>query len=115
MIRERQIVLFRFPQTDQASGKLRPALVLRKLPGPYDDWLICMVSTQLSQRIDGLDELIGPEDQDFKDSGLKAPSLFRISRIAVVEKSILIGVIGEISTDRLSRIKTSLSDWIKNI
>ncbi len=114
MIREGQIVLFRFPQTDQASGKLRPALVLRKLPGPYNDWLICMVSTQLSQRIDGLDELIGSEDQDFKDSGLKAPSLFRISRIAVVEKSILLGVIGEISTDRLSRIKTSLSDWIKN-
>lgn len=114
MIQEGQIVLFRFPRTNQSSGKLRPALVLRKLPGPYDDWLISMVSTQLSQQIDGLDELIRPEDQDFKDSGLKVQSLFRISRLAVVEKSILLGAIGEISTDRLSRIKTSLSDWIKS-
>ena len=35
MIREGQVVLFRFPQTDQVSGKLRPALVLRRLPGPH--------------------------------------------------------------------------------
>lgn len=42
MIFEGQIVLFRFPQTDQTEGKLRPALVLRRLPGKFDDWLICM-------------------------------------------------------------------------
>jgi mRNA interferase MazF len=113
VIREGKIVLFRFPQTDQSSGKLRPALVLRKLLGPHDDWLICMVSTQLSHRIDGLDEVIGPQDRDFKDSGLKSPSLFRTSRLAVVERSTFLGVVGEISTDRLSRIKKSLSDWIK--
>jgi mRNA interferase MazF len=38
VIQEGQIVLFRFPLTDQIPGKLRPALVLRKLPGTYDDW-----------------------------------------------------------------------------
>ena len=114
MTEEGSIVLFRFPQTDQSRGKLRPALALRKLPGLYDDWLICMVSTQLTQQIDGLDEQISEDDQDFKASGLKAPSLFRTSRIAVVDESILLGVIGSISNDRLSRIKTSLSDWIKS-
>ena len=113
MIREGQIVLFRFPQTDYANGKLRPALVLRKLPGPYNDWLICMISTNLLQQIDGLDELIKTDDQDFNDSGLKATSLFRVTRLAVVDKSVLIGIIGEVSTERLSRIKTALSDWIK--
>ena len=40
MIQEGGIVLFRFPQTDQLPGKLRPALVLRQLPGPHNDWLI---------------------------------------------------------------------------
>ena len=40
MILEGQIVLFRFPQTDQKDGKIRPALILRKLPGKFDDWLI---------------------------------------------------------------------------
>jgi mRNA interferase MazF len=37
MIDEGQIVLFKFPQTDQKIGKLRPALVLRRLPGQFDD------------------------------------------------------------------------------
>jgi hypothetical protein len=32
MIREGQIVLFKFPQTDLPPGKLRLALVLRKVP-----------------------------------------------------------------------------------
>ncbi len=86
--------MFRFPQTNQSRGKLRPALVLRKLPGLYDDWLICMVSSQLTQHIDALDEHIKEDDQDFKDSGLKTESLFRVSRIAVVEESIFLGVIG---------------------
>jgi mRNA interferase MazF len=113
MIREGKIVLFRFPQTDQSRGKLRPALVIRKLPGQYDDWLICMISTQVSQQIQDLDDFIRPEDGDFKDSGLKALSLFRVSRLAVVEKSILLGILGEISDDRLIRIKSSLSNWIK--
>ena len=51
MISEGQIVLFRFPQTNQQAGKLRPALVVRKLPGRYEDWLISMVSSQLNQDI----------------------------------------------------------------
>jgi hypothetical protein len=37
VIREGQVVLFRFPQTDQSPAKLRPALVLRRLRGPFDD------------------------------------------------------------------------------
>ena len=40
MVKEGHVVLFRFPQTDLKEGKLRPALVIKKLPGEYDDWLI---------------------------------------------------------------------------
>jgi len=58
MITEGQIVLFRFPQTDQQIGKLRPALIIRKLPGHYNDWLISMISTQLDKEISGFDEII---------------------------------------------------------
>jgi mRNA interferase MazF len=58
MIRERQVVLFRFPKTNQAKGKLRPALVVRKVPGPYDDWLISMISSQVSQEVADFDEIM---------------------------------------------------------
>lgn len=113
MIREGQIVLFRFPQADQTPGKLRPALVLRKLPGPYDDWLICMISTQLSQQISDFDEVINEKATDYQKSGLKTSSVIRISRLAVVNKNILLGAIGIIGTERLNIIKNRISDWIR--
>lgn len=53
-----QVVLFKFPQTDLTQGKPRPALLIGKLPGQYDDWLICMISTQLRHYIQGFDEII---------------------------------------------------------
>ena len=112
MIREGQVVLFRFPHADQREGKLRPALVIRQLPGAYEDWLICMISSQLSQEVSSFDEIITDEDADFSSSGLKLASVIRISRLAVVNKTILIGTIGEISTERLTRIKNRLSDWL---
>ena len=112
MIRERQIVLFRFPQTNQTTGKLRPALLIRKVPGQHDDWLICMISSQLSMEVEDFDETISENDDDFISSGLKQTSLIRIARLAVVEKNILLGSIGEISEGRLNRIRNKLSDWL---
>jgi len=112
MVRERQVVLFRFPQTNQSVGKLRPALVIRDVPGPHEDWLICMISSQLSQEVAGFDEIISEKDDDFISSGLKQASLIRVTHLAVVEKAILLGAIGEISSVRLNRIKNRLSDWM---
>ena len=115
MISEGQITLFKFPQTDQQAGKLRPALVLRKMSGRYDDWLICMISSQLHQKIQELDEVITTKDSDFIRSGLKLPSVIRVSRLAVVEEDILLGKLGQISHDRLSRLKQNLARWISGV
>jgi len=112
VIREGLVVLFRFPQTNQAEGKLRPALVLRKLPGSYHDWLICMISLQLSQEVPAFDDILNYQDSDFVSSGLKAPSVIRISRLAVVAKNMLLGAIGEIDSQRLTRIRGRLSHWL---
>jgi len=109
MITEGQIILFKFPQTNQIEGKLRPALVLRQLPGKYNDWLICMISSQLDKKIPDFDEVITPEDSDFRKSGLKLSSIIRICRIAVVNSDILLGKLGEIDKARLLSIKQKLS------
>lgn len=105
-----QIVLFRFPRSDLSAGKLRPALLLCEVPGPYDDWLICMVSSQVRQHIEGLGEIIAKDDADFAASGLKVTSVIRAGRLAVVESRVLQGAIGAISAERLRRIRSSASD-----
>ena len=112
MIAEGQVVLFKFPQTDQVPGKLRPALVIRELPGSYGDWLICMVSSQLTQQIPDFDEVIKEEDPDFGRSGLKTSSVVRVGRLAVVNGKFLLGSIGDIAPVRLMSIRKNLSGWI---
>jgi mRNA interferase MazF len=107
-----QIVLFRFPQTDLEEGKLRPALLLGRLPGEYDDWLICMISSQVRHYIPGFDEIVQEDDPDFAESGLKASSVIRIGRLAVVEEEILLGAMGQIALERLERIKRRLAEWL---
>jgi len=112
MKRSGQVVLFRFPQTDLDTGKLRPALLLGKLPGEYDDWLICMVSSQIHHAAPEFDEVIREGDSDFSSSGLKAASVIRVGRLAVVEGRVLPGAIGQIAPERLERIKRHLADWL---
>jgi mRNA interferase MazF len=107
-----QVVIFRFPQTDLEEGNLRPALLLGKLPGNYDDWLICMISSQTHQYVEGFDEIVQEGDKDFGESGLKVTSVIRIGRLAVVSGEILLGAIGQVSKERLDRVKKHLSDWL---
>ena len=107
-----QVIVFRFPQTDLEEGKLRPALLLGKLPGEYDDWLICMISSQTRQYVTEFDEIVQDTDKDFTESGLKVTSVIRVGRLAVVSGEILLGAIGQISSERLSRVKKHLSDWL---
>lgn len=71
-----------------------------------------MISLQLSKEVAGFDEIISEKDDDFISSGLRQASLIRIARLAVVEKAILLGAIGEISPVRLNRIKNRLSGWL---
>ena len=104
-----QIVLFRFPRADLSEGKLRPALLLSEVPGPYEDWLICMIFSQVHQRIDGFDELIEEGDEDFARSGLKVTRVIRIGRLAVVEGGMLEGRMGTIKPERMTRIREAVS------
>lgn len=106
------IVLFRFLQTDLADDKLRPALLLGKLPGEYDDWLTCMISSQTRHYLPNFDEIVQEGDSDFAQSGLKLESVIRVGRLAVIEGESLLGEVGKISNERLKRVKSHLADWI---
>ena len=107
-----QIVLFRFPQADLTEGKLRPALLLGRLPGEYGDWLICMISSQVRHAITDFDEVVREGDADFAESGLKTSSVIRVGRLAVVSEEMLLGAIGHIASDRLQRVRSRLSEWL---
>lgn len=115
MKRPGQIALLEFPQTDLSGGKRRPVLLLSQPPGPHDDWWVCMLSTQLDQAGPDFDEVVRPGDADFATSGLRRERVIRIARVAVVAARPLIGALGAISVDRLTRIRSKLADWLNAI
>ncbi|MGQ9684618.1 MAG: type II toxin-antitoxin system PemK/MazF family toxin [Anaerolineae bacterium] len=112
MRRTGQVVLYHFPQADLAQGKLRPALLLGRLPGQFDDWLICMISSQTRNWVEGFDEIVRPDDPDFTASGLKVTSVIRVGRLAVVDGGMLLGAVGEINRQRLRRVTQHLAEWL---
>ena len=63
-MKEGDIVLASFPQAD-GRMKNRPALVLREIP-PFNDLLVCGISTQLRHCVGGFDETISAGDSDFQ-------------------------------------------------
>lgn len=71
-----------------------------------------MVSSQVQQAEAGLDEILTPADSDFANTGLKVPSVLRLSRLAVLDGALLLGSIGEISEGRLLKERQRLAEWV---
>jgi mRNA interferase MazF len=99
---EGDIALASLPQAD-GLVKPRPVVLLRKMP-PFGDWLVCGISTQLRQRVEGLDGLIEPSEPDFAKSGLKAASVIRLGFLTTLPARRFHGVVGSISHERHQRL-----------
>jgi mRNA interferase MazF len=106
------VVLLHFPQADLAAGKLRPALVVAIAPGRHSDVLLSLITSRAYQQIPDFDEEIEPTAKDFASSGLKSRSVIRLARLVSVEEAVINARLGEISPERLRRIKKRLMDWI---
>lgn len=107
------ISLIRFPRADLEKGKYRPVLLLAKMPGPFNDWLVCAITSQLRHEVRGWDERIAETDNDFAGSGLKVPSLIRVGKLATVAEGALEGVLGRISEERLRAILGRIADYLE--
>ena len=109
-MKEGDIILTPIPQAD-GQTKNRPALFLRIMP-PFDDALVCGISTQLHQEVTGFDVVIASEDADFVSSGLVADSLVRLGFLAVIPKTKIVGSIGFISSERHKKLLKNLSAYL---
>lgn len=109
-MKESDVILALLPQAD-GTLKRRPAIILREMP-PFNDFLLCGVSTQLHQQVDDFDEIIALSDDDFATSGLKTASLIRLGFLTVLPRKDIIGSIGSIAEKRHRRLLESLSSYL---
>lgn len=99
---EGDVALTVLPQAD-GQRKNRPVVVLRKMP-PFDDWLVCGISTQMHHAVEGFDDAVHADDNDYVTSGLKASSLIRLGFLAVLPETQLLGAIGTLAAQRHRRL-----------
>ena len=107
MAQRQDIVLARFPFTDQSHAKLRPVLVLAAVPGWYRDYIVMFISSQLSQAASA-DVVLQRTAASFADTGLKVSSVCRIGKIATVSDALLVGTLGRLDDDTFNTVTERL-------
>jgi len=110
-MKEADVIIVPLPQSD-GMVKNRPAVILREMP-PFQDPLVCGLSTQLRQATKDFDEVISSRDADFHASGLKDESLIRLGFLAVIPRNQIAGSIGSISSERHKRLLQRLSKYLR--
>ncbi len=96
------IVLVRFPFTDLTATKVRPAVVLVT---HGDDVTIVGVFSTLPPTIQSTWLVLSQQDPDFAETGLKATSVVKAERIAVIEQSLIVRKLGALSPAHFQRLK----------
>lgn len=95
-----EIVLIPFPFTDLSGIKNRPALVL---VNGESDITVSFITTQIKWQED-FDVKIEPTQAN----GLKRTSLIRLSKLATIDKDLVIGKLGNLSPDESTNVDKNL-------
>ena len=96
------LILVPFPFTDLSGTKTRPAMVLYK--GQRDVTVAFISSTTALTEV--TDVLIEPDALN----GLKRTSVLRLSKIATLDQSIVLGKLGELNTEQLKIVDANLKE-----
>ncbi len=93
------IVLAVFPFTDLSSIKRRPALVISNDNEDKKDVIIAFISSVISAKLLPTDLIISGENKDFGKTGLHKTSVVKFDKIMTIEKTLLVGEIGDLPVD----------------
>lgn len=98
-----QIVVVKFPFSNLATAKNRPALVLAV--GDYGNPVLCQITSNVSGRLDWVVTL---EQVDILNGSLEMKSYARIDKIFTADPSIIVNIIGALSRGKQLDVKQKL-------
>jgi mRNA interferase MazF len=99
------IVLIPFPFSDLSGSKLRPSLIIIE---SQKDITVAFITTQIKWK-EPTDILLKPTNSN----GLKRESLIRLSKLATLDKDIVIGRLGSITSQEITDLNTKLKVILK--
>ena len=99
------IILVPFPFSDLSGNKLRPSLVIIETER---DITVAFITTQMQQK--------EPTDMVLKPTtinGLKKESLIRLSKLATIDKDIVVGRLGSLTVMEMVELNNNLKVILK--
>lgn len=110
MYKQGDLILVPFPFTDLTGEKVRPALVIsNKEIG--NDITLCFVSSVVPKKILDSEVLIKEGGKNFKNSGLKVNSLIKVTKIATLERNVVLGKLGNLDNESLLKVKIIIGKY----
>jgi len=106
IVKRRSVVLARYPFTDLAGAKVRPAVILtpHELLRKLDDVLCLFISSSIPADLLSTDFVLEMTHSSFSKTCLKYRSVFRAHKLALLHKSLVLRVLGEIDKGLMDEI-----------
>ncbi len=101
-----EIVLIKFPFTDNLTFKKRPALIIKDTND--GDVIVCRITSKL------YDTSYDIELKNWNKNGLKLPSVIRIHKIASLEKDMIDAKLGEIEDAIKAKVTTIINQLLQS-
>lgn len=102
-----EILLLKFPFTDEEAGKRRPALLLIDVGD--DDVVVARITTHATRtRFD-------IEIKKWQQAGLKAASFIRLHKLATLEKELIDRKLGKLTPDDWKAVQSKLKELWESI
>jgi mRNA interferase MazF len=102
------IVLITFPFSDLSSTKVRPVLVLSPEDPNQQDFIVALITSNIIRPLLNTDYLLLISDSDFTGTGLKIDSVFRMSKVHNLNKSLAKKLLGKISNELMQKLEQKL-------
>lgn len=102
------IVLTKFPFTDLSSSKRRPALIISKVSNEKPDVIVAFISSVIPGRLSETDFVLDTNHKDFPGTGLRKKSVFKMDKLATLDKTIFSGELGNLTTNILVKLEIRL-------
>ncbi|MCX8090906.1 MAG: type II toxin-antitoxin system PemK/MazF family toxin [Verrucomicrobiae bacterium] len=103
-----QIVIVRFPFSDLAASKLRPAVV--PAHAGRGDWILCQITSQSY----GDPNAIPIASGDFARGSLRQTSHARPGKLFTAHVSLIVGTVGELHSAKFEAVRDAVVRMIRS-
>lgn len=100
------VVLVKYPFTDQSNYKVRPAVVISTSGNTYNDFFVVPLTSRSSNLLNHEFVL-----KDWKSAGLNVPSAVKRG-IALLDGEVVLKSTGSLSAFDFEKLKKSLRAWL---